>query len=312
MAAVSRSFKSNYSRTEKCHNCGFQHPAKQCPAVGKTCFSCGRRNHFSNRCKNSRKSSLNTLLAASEESKLCNVGFLKPSSVDITINGVKLNGLLDTGASDCFITSKLAKRLGLKINKVNGKVKLADKDLTSEIRGKVRADLILGDEKYLCKNVEFTLLDNLVKEVIVGLKVLKKHRAITLKLDGKEKPLNFKPAKASHLSVMCSNVEFPTLFPGINQNTNPVRMPSRKYSKDERNFIEKEIKRLLQDDIIEESISPWRSQIVVVKQKENKWRLCIDYSQTVNKHTELDAFLVPRIEDLVYELYKNCFFRNTT
>ena len=122
------------------------------------------------------------------------------------------------------------------------------------------------------------------------MKVLKKHRAITLKLDGKEKPLKFKPAKASHLSVVCSKVEFPTLFPGINQDTKPVRMPSRKYSKDERNFIEKEIKRLLQDDIIEESISPWRSQIVVVKPKENKWRLCIDYSQTVNKHTELDRF----------------------
>ena len=159
--------------------------------------------------------------------------------------------------------------------------------------------------------MEFTLLDNLVKEVIVGLKVLKKHRAITLKLDGKEKPLNFKPAKASHLSVMCSKVEFPTLFPGINQNTNPVRMPSRKYSKNERNFVEKEIKRLLQDDIIEESISPWRSQVVVVKQRENKWRLYIDYSQTVNKQTELDAFPVPRIEDLVNELSKNRYFQNT-
>ena len=133
---------------------------------------------------------------------------------------------------------------------------MADKDLTSEVKGKARADLILGDEKFLCRNVEFTLLDNLVKEVIIGLKVLKQYRAITLKLEGKEKPLNFKPAKASHLSVMCSKVEFPTLFPGINQNTNPVRMPSRKYSKDERNFIEKEIKRLLQDNIIEESISP--------------------------------------------------------
>ena len=109
VAAVSKSFKSNYSRTEKCHNCGFQHPAKQCPAVGKTCFSCGRRNHFANLCKKSRQSSLNTLLAASEESNpgLCNVGFFKPSSINITINGVKLNGLLDTGASDCFITTRV-------------------------------------------------------------------------------------------------------------------------------------------------------------------------------------------------------------
>ena len=137
------------------------------------------------------------------------------------------------------------------------------------MKGKTRADLILGNEQFLCRNVEFTLLDNLVKEVIIGLKVLNQHRSITLELEGKQKPLNFKPAKASHLSVVCSKVEFPTLFPGINQDTKPVRMPSRKYSKDERNFIEKEVGRLLEDDIIEESISPCRSQCVVVKQKEN-------------------------------------------
>ena len=89
------------------------------------------------------------MLDASEKSNpgLCNVGFLITSSINITINGVKLNGLLDTGASDCFITTRLAKSLGLKINKINGKVALADKDLTSEVRGKARADLILGDVK---------------------------------------------------------------------------------------------------------------------------------------------------------------------
>ena len=68
VAAVSKSFKSNYSRTVKCHNCGFQHPAKQCPAMGKTSFSCGKRNHFANLCKKSRQSSLNKMLAASEKS----------------------------------------------------------------------------------------------------------------------------------------------------------------------------------------------------------------------------------------------------
>ena len=139
---------------------------------------------------------------------------------------------------------------------------MADKELKSEVKGKTRADLILGNEQFLCKNVEFTLLDNLVKEVIIGLKVLNQHRSVTQELEGKQKPLKIKPAKASHLSVVCSKVEFPTLFPGINQDTKPVRMPSRKYSKDERNFIEKEVGRLLEDDIIEESISSWRSQIV--------------------------------------------------
>ena len=98
-----------------------------------------------------------------------------------------MSGLLDTGASDCFMTTKLAKRLGLKINNVfDGKVALADKDLKSKIMGKARADLVLGNEKFLCKNVEFTLLNNLVKDVIIGLKVLKQHRSITLDFDEKQ------------------------------------------------------------------------------------------------------------------------------
>ena len=90
---------------------------------------------------------------------------------------------------------------------------LADKELNSEVRGKTHADFILGNEQFLCKNVEFTLLDILVKELMIRLKVLNQHQSITLQLEGKEKTLNFKPAKTSHLSVVCSKVEFSTLFP---------------------------------------------------------------------------------------------------
>ena len=119
--------------------------------------------------------------------------------------------------------------------------------------------------------------------------------------------MNFKREGKRHLSVMCSNVKFPTLFPGIDQNTEPIKMPSRKYSKEEKSFIGKEIKRLLENDIIEESISPWRSHCLLVKQKGNQWRLCNDYSQSVNRYTELDAFPLPRIDELVIELSKHNF-----
>lgn len=40
VAAVSRTFKSNYTKIVKCQNCGIQHQVKECPALGKTCFSC--------------------------------------------------------------------------------------------------------------------------------------------------------------------------------------------------------------------------------------------------------------------------------
>ncbi|XP_068204742.1 uncharacterized protein [Palaemon carinicauda] len=58
--------------------------------------------------------------------------------------------------------------------------------------------------------------------------------------------------------------------------------------------------------VIEPSISPWRAQVVVVKDPvdRHKKRLCIDYSQTINQYTELDAYPLPRIEDMVHDLAK--------
>ena len=67
---------------------------------------------------------------------------------------------------------------------------------------KVHADLVLGYEEFQCKNIEFTLLNNLDDEVIIGLKVLIQYQSITLDCEGKHRPLNFKHENESHLSVV--------------------------------------------------------------------------------------------------------------
>ena len=65
----------------------------------------------------------------------------------------------------------------------------------------------------------------------------------------------------------------------------------------------KEINRLNSEGIIKPSISPWRAQIVEVKNAENnKRRMFVDYSQTINLFAELDAYPLPKIEFLVSEL----------
>ena len=69
------------------------------------------------------------------------------------------------------------------------------------------------------------------------------------------------------------------------------------------------INRLYSDSIIKPSISPWRVQIVVVKNTENnKRRICVDYSQKVNLFIKLDAYPLPKIEFLINELAKYCVF----
>ena len=64
---------------------------------------------------------------------------------------------------------------------------------------------------------------------------------------------------------------------------------------------------MIRDDIIEESFSPWRSQVVVGKGK-GKLRLCIDYLQSGNRYTGLDALPLPRIDGMINDLLKYHYF----
>jgi len=61
--------------------------------------------------------------------------------------------------------------------------------------------------------------------------------------------------------------------------------------------MKEEIHKLLAEGIIEPSVSPWRAQVVVTKNETYKRRMVIDYSQTVNRFTLLDAYPLPRIDD---------------
>ena len=74
------------------------------------------------------------------------------------------------------------------------------------------------------------------------------------------------------------------LFEHLSPDCRPVAMKRRNYSTADQDFISNEIKKLLADDVIEPSTSPWRAQVMVTKNDNNhKKRMCIDYSQTINK-----------------------------
>ena len=91
-------------------------------------------------------------------------------------------------------------------------------------------------------------------------------------------------------------------FANLTENCHPIVSKSRRYSRDDLKFIDGEVERLLKEEIIEASNSPWRAQVVVTKDESHKKRLAIDYSQTINRFTLLDAFPLPRINDLVNDI----------
>ncbi|GBM93182.1 Transposon Ty3-I Gag-Pol polyprotein [Araneus ventricosus] len=64
---------------------------------------------------------------------------------------------------------------------------------------------------------------------------------------------------------------------------------------------------MLQFDIIEESVSPWTSPVVLVKKKDGTWRFCVDY-RLLNKRTKKDVYPLPRIDYAFDSISETKFF----
>ena len=79
-------------------------------------------------------------------------------------------------------------------------------------------------------------------------------------------------------------------------NATPVRQSTRRIPVHRRDEVQKMLKDMLRDDIIEPSNSPWASPIVLVRKKDGSVRMCIDYRK-LNAITQKDAFPLPRIDD---------------
>ena len=69
----------------------------------------------------------------------------------------------------------------------------------------------------------------------------------------------------------------------------------------QKTIIEDMVRDMLMLGVIRNSSSPYASLVVLVKKKDNTWRMCIDY-RSLNNITVKDKFSVPLIEELLEEL----------
>ncbi|CAC5386872.1 unnamed protein product [Mytilus coruscus] len=90
-------------------------------------------------------------------------------------------------------------------------------------------------------------------------------------------------------------------------NHPPVRQRPRRIPLARMKDPEAEIQKMVQQDIIEPSSSPWNSNIVLVKKSDDSWRFCIDF-RSVKLLVLRPSYPLPRIDDTIDSLSGSKFF----
>lgn len=288
----------------KCYFCGgiTRHSRQSCPAKTSTCRKCQKRGHFAKVCMSSQNSE--TLAAASMPilstiSATTNSKQLSSATVKVEVAGKMVNALIDTGSTDNFISQEVAARLKLQITAKVGTISMASSVHRSEILGVCSPDIKVCGRLY--RTVELSVIDKLCADIILGHSFLKRHKSLNLSLGGTQPTLEI-------CGLAELKVSPPELFANIDANAKPIATKSRRYSTEDKVFIDTQVELLLEEEIIEPSTSPWRAQVVITGGDSKKRRMVIDYSQTVNKYTSLDAYPLPRIDELVDKISKYRYF----
>ena len=89
----------------------------------------------------------------------------------------------------------------------------------------------------------------------------------------------------------------------VPEGTKPVRQRAYKVGSRQKDVLENIIKDMLEQDIIEESISPWGAPcLLVAKKNNNGYRFVVDF-RSLNKHiVNLDAYPLPTTDEALESL----------
>ncbi|XP_045624310.2 uncharacterized protein [Procambarus clarkii] len=193
-------------------------------------------------------------------------------------------------SSENFIHKNIAEQSGLLVCPDNGAVSIATVSFSSKFLGQCSVDLELQGETY--HGVNLKVLPDLCANVISGHNFLQNYFVLEIAFEGYRPPLRI-------CGLTAAKVPAPSLFSNLAPDCKPIAVKSRRYSEADKLFIESETARMLREEIIRPSRSPWSAQVLVIKGEHHKKRMAVDYSQTINRFTGLDAYPLPHIDETV-------------
>lgn len=306
--------KNKTQQNSKCQYCGGKHEKGKCPAFGKECKNCRKRNHFEKVCRYKRthnhNASINENEYKSDESNAednLSTNSITTSSRKETIRDIFSVGnenhrlfkyvtmehkafsmQVDTGADISIIPSNFWRRMGSpKVRKSNKTLRnfdgsimktLGETDILMEIDGKYRISTVVIVDVVKAFGLLGTDIINLNGEDIT----------ITEVHNSTNQETKIGCLKGFEARIRTLDDVKPSFY---ESRPVPIQM---------RDTVAKEIQRLVDEDILEPVEAggcEWASPIVVVP-KTNGVRICADFKIGVNHKICNDYYPIPEIESV--------------
>lgn len=159
-----------------------------------------------------------------------------------------------------------------------GRISMADSSLTSNITDCCSVTIKLQS---CIPHVKVLIVKNLCVDFLVGHDLHKNHSFVEIEFIGDKPPLRI-------CSLAITRVVPVALFSNWTPNCRPI-ITNVRHQTEEDKVIASEIRKLLLEDVIEEIYSPWKAKAFIVKGEYHKIKQVVDYSQSINTFTMLDA-----------------------
>lgn len=294
--------KEEGKKEKSCKYCGKKHKFTKelCPAWGKTCSKCKKRNHFANKCSSFKIKKEDSIhqLNSDEEEWVNKIGDLsKDIKCVMIINGKEVNFQLDTGAT----VNILPKQYATGIEPCKKVLKMWNGS-TFEPIGLHREHVInpKNNKKY---NIEFIIVDKEHFQPLLGLKAVQAMKLITVQ-EKEFQSVNL-VGLTDYSDVFSEGIGE---LPGVvhlqtDHDIPPSTMPVHRVPIALRDKLKEELDRLENKGVIRKVTEPtlWTSNIVCVEKPNGKLRLCLNPLE-LNKALKRPRYIMPNLEEVLHEL----------
>ena len=290
-----KGYKETYSTTKdriKCRYCDKEHERdkNKCPALGKTCFKCKKRDHFQVVCRYKREiECIESNDSPTEKAEVFEINTRIKTKDTIKLNGISLPMQVDTGSEVTLIPKNFWERIGKpKLKKTSLKLKQFDGTIIN-VMGTFEGTF---ETKKRFEIIPVTVVACYKNHGLLGIDVLK---VDTTKL------INSIKAKRNNIG----------LFRGykasirLKENHHPTYFESRRLPVHILPAVVAKLKKMIEQGILEKAPqggSNWASPIVAIKKTDGDLRICGDYKIGVNHQICSDSFPLPNIETASHEL----------